>query len=336
MSKRTRVLVAADKFKGTATASEVCEVIAELVIELGGTAVVQPMADGGEGTLEALGGANRTRMVSGPLGDPVEARWRLAGPLAVVEMAEASGLSLVGGAAGNDPMAASTAGTGELLDAAVQRGAKHIVVGLGGSATTDGGWGAVQSLHPVQRLRGVTIEVACDVTTKFTDAATVFGPQKGASPAQVKLLSRRLDRLVQIYRDEHGVDVADLPMAGAAGGLAGGLAAVGATLIQGFELVAETCDLGGQMEQADLVITGEGGVDASSFQGKVVGGIVDYAASFEVPAMVVAGQVAEDFEPPVPVVSLAASQGTEAALSDVAGSLRAALRVPLEQALAGS
>lgn len=316
-----RVLVAPDKFKGTATAREVADAIAAAAPP-GVRIVDQPLADGGEGTLEALGGPNRTSTVSGPLGDPVEARWRLGSSnTAVVEMAEASGLQLVGGAEGNDPIAASTSGTGELIDIAVQRGARHIVVGVGGSATTDGGWGAVQALHPVQRLRGVELVVACDVRTRFLDAATVFAPQKGASVAQVELLRRRLVRLAQVYERERGIDVTTIDGGGAAGGLAGGLASIGATLIDGFEVVADAVDLDEQIEAADVVITGEGMVDATSFEGKVVGGVCALAAECGVPVVVIAGRVAPDVDAPCPVHTLVDAVGEDRALQDTPSSV---------------
>ena len=317
-----RVLVAPDKFKGTATASEVARAIADVVAHLGGAATGQPLADGGEGTLDALGGANRTSTVTGPLGDPVEARWRLgSNNTAVVEMAESSGLQLVGGPEGNDPVAASTAGTGELIDIAVQRGARHVIVGVGGSATTDGGWGAVQALYPVQRLRGIELVVACDVRTRFLEAATVFAPQKGASEAQVELLRRRLVRLAQVYQSERGVDVTELAGGGAAGGLAGGLASIGATLVDGFEVVADAVGLDEQVEAADLVVTGEGMVDATSFDGKVVGGVHELAAEVGVPVVVIAGSAAEDLDAPCPVHTLVDLVGEERAMGDTVAAI---------------
>ena len=199
--------------------------------------------------------------------------------------------TLVGGAEGNDPIAASTYGTGELIAAAVERGARVIVVAVGGSATTDGGLGALRALYPRQRLRGIDVVVACDVRMPFVDAAEVFGPQKGATPAQVELLRRRLERLAQVYLEEYGVDVTGLVGAGAAGGLAGGLAAVGAHLEPGFDLVADEVDLDERMEGGDLVVTGEGFLDEQSFDGKVVGGVVTLAAALGVPVLVVAGEV---------------------------------------------
>ena len=251
-----RVLAAPDKFRGTATAPEVAAAVARAAIAAGAEADEVPLADGGEGTLDALGGANKATVVTGPLGDPVEAAWRLDGQTAVIEMAQASGLEVVGGPEGNDAVAASTYGTGELIAAAVERGAREVIVGVGGSATTDGGLGALRALEPAPRLRGVELRVACDVRLRFVDAAEVFGPQKGASPAQVELLRRRLERLAQIYLEERGVDVTDLEGAGAAGGLAGGLASLGARLEPGFDLVADTVDLDERLEGCDLVVTG--------------------------------------------------------------------------------
>jgi glycerate kinase len=179
------VVAAPDKFKGTATASEVAGAIGRAAVAAGWTADEAPMADGGEGTVEALGGANRTTIVAGPLGDPVAAPWRLARGTAIIEMSAASGLDLVGGGEGNDPISASTYGTGELISAALEAGARRIIVGVGGSATTDGGLGALRAMYPLQRFRGVELVVACDVRTTFVAAATVFAGQKGASPAQV-------------------------------------------------------------------------------------------------------------------------------------------------------
>jgi glycerate kinase len=195
-----RVVAAPDKLRGTASASAVAAAIARAAASAGWSCTEVPMADGGEGTLEALGGPNRTTSVTGPLGGSVEAAWRLDGRLAVIEMARASGLELVGGPDGNDPVAASTAGTGELIVAALDSGANRVIVGVGGSATTDGGLAALRALHPLGRLKGIDLTVACDVRTAFVDAADVFAPQKGATPAQVKLLRRRLERLAQVYR----------------------------------------------------------------------------------------------------------------------------------------
>ncbi len=287
-------MIVPDKMRGTASAREVAAAAGRAAAAAGWQHDEVPVADGGEGTLDALGGPNRTTKVTGPLGEPVDAEWRLAGRTAVVEMARASGLALVGGADANDPIAASTAGTGELLSAAVDAGATRLLVGLGGSATTDGGLGALRALYPLHRLAGVEIIALCDVRTAFVDAAEVFAPQKGASPAQVELLRRRLDRLADVYLADHGVDVRAIEGAGAAGGLAGGLAVAGAKLMSGFDAVADELDLHDLVEGADLVITGEGFLDEQSFEGKVVGGVADMAAAAGVPCVAVVGEVVPD------------------------------------------
>jgi glycerate kinase len=211
-------------------------------------------------------------------------------------MARASGLVVAGGAEGNDPIAATTAGTGELIDRALDAGAKRIIVGLGGSATSDGGFGAVRSIAGIARLANVELLVACDVTTRFGDAAAVFGPQKGASPAQVRLLTNRLTRLAEMYAEEFGTDVTDIPGGGAAGGLGGALAAVGGRLVPGVELVADELDLFDHLDGADLVVTGEGRLDATSFDGKVVGGVLEIAAAEGIPVAAVVGDIADDTE----------------------------------------
>ncbi|MCY4664018.1 MAG: glycerate kinase, partial [Acidimicrobiaceae bacterium] len=248
-----------------------------------------PMADGGEGTLAALGGPNRSSVVTGPLGEPVTAPWRLSRGVAVIEMALASGLAVAGGASSNDPVNATTSGTGQLVAEAVEAGAQRVLVAVGGSATTDGGLGALEALPSVARMAGVEMIVACDVRTAFVDAAAVYGPQKGASPVQVELLARRLSRLAQIYERDFGVDVTALTGAGAAGGLAGGLAARGARLVNGFEGVADEIGLGERVLNADVVVTGEGRYDATSLQGKVVGGVADLAAESGTRAIAVVG-----------------------------------------------
>ncbi|MBI2708952.1 MAG: glycerate kinase [Actinobacteria bacterium] len=318
-----RVVAAPDKFRGTATAAEVASAVARAAGRAGWTCDEVPMADGGEGTLDVLGGSNRTTVVTGPLGDPVRAPWRLSRGTAVIETARASGLQLVGGPEGNDPIAASTYGTGELIAAALDLGARRILVGMGGSATTDGGLGALRALYPVQRLKAAELLAACDVRTTFVEAAEVFAPQKGASPAQVELLRRRLERLAQVYLDDHGVDPRGLAGSGAAGGLAGGLAAVGAQLLPGFDLVAEEVGLDDLIEGADLVVTGEGFVDAQSFEGKVVGGVAALAGSLGVPVLVVAGELYDGVEDRLPSVSLVERFGEERARGDVLGCVEA-------------
>jgi glycerate 2-kinase len=311
-----RVVAAPDKFRGTASAGEIALAGARAAAAAGWDCDQLPVSDGGEGFCEVLGGRSRPARVHGPLGDPVQSEWRLLGDgrTAVVEMALASGLLLAGGKERNDPIRADTTGTGELIAEAVKAGARRVLVGMGGSATTDGGLGALDVLEPHSRLKGVEIVVACDVTLPFVEAAAVFAPQKGASPAQVKFLARRLTRLVQVYQDRFGVDISELPGAGAAGGLAGGLAAVGARLASGFEVVADTIDLAERIEGADLVVTGEGTIDEQSFNGKAVGGVVELAREVGVPVLIVAGDAVG--EHPVPYETLVGRFGVDRALAD--------------------
>lgn len=292
------MLAAPDKFKGTLSAADAAAAIGHACWELGLDCVERPMADGGDGLVEVLGGATRTSTVTGPLGDPVEAEWRLAGDTAVIEMAAASGLVLAGGAAGNRPLDATTTGTGELIDLALDAGARRIIVGLGGSATTDGGFGALRAIHTPARLKAVELLVACDVETVFADAPSVFGPQKGASTSQITMLERRLDRLAQMYAEEFDVDVANLAGGGAAGGLGAALAVLGGRLLPGVELVAEEVGIFDLLDpnvhpadRIDLVVTGEGKLDPTSFDGKVVGGIAEIAADVDVPVAAVAGEI---------------------------------------------
>ncbi len=325
------LVAAPDKFRGTLRAGQAAAAMARAARAEGWDSAVVPVADGGEGTLEVLGGANRRATVTGPLGDLVVAPWRRAGEGAVLEMALASGLDLVGGAAGNDPVAASTHGTGELIGAALDAGCRRVILGVGGSASTDGGLGAVRALEPLARLRSVDLVVACDVHTTFVDAAAVFAPQKGASPAQVELLRRRLERLAQLYEQTHGVDVRALPGSGAAGGLAGGLAAVGARLVPGFDLVAEEVDLDGHLQGADLVVTGEGFLDEQSFAGKAVGGVVELAQATGVPVLVVAGEVLDGVVVPagVAVISLVERFGRRRAMEEAAACVTEAVTTHL-------
>jgi len=285
-----------DKFRGTLTAAEAAAAISTGLGRAGFDEVRSvPLADGGEGTLDALlaarGGSRRRARVTGPLGDPVDAEYGvLPDGTAVIEMARASGLELV---QRNDPLRASTRGTGELIAAARRGGASQILVGVGGSATTDGGLAAVEALG--WSLAGVELTVACDVETPFLDAARVYGPQKGASSAQVELLSRRLATIAEAHLERTGVDVTTIEGGGAAGGLAGGLAALGARLEPGFDVVAQAAGLEDALIGAHLVVTGEGRTDAQSFEGKVIGGVLEWAGELGIPARaVIAGQMTDD------------------------------------------
>jgi glycerate 2-kinase len=300
-----RLLAAPDKFRGTLSAREAAAAIAAGGERAGWSAVELPLADGGEGTLDVIGGGNRRTVVTGPLGEPVEAAWRLdEDGTALIEAAQACGLTLAGGPEGNDPLRATSRGVGELIATAVAEGAERILVFVGGVASTDGGVGATEAVpHPLR----VLLDVACDVDARFLEAADVFAPQKGATPEQVRILHERLSKLV----------VPDLPGSGAAGGLAGGLAAIGARLLHGFDLVADGFALVTRFfEEADLVVTGEGLVDATSSTGKVVGGVLERAREAGVEALVVAGDVAADS--PIDALSLVARYGRERALAEPA------------------
>lgn len=302
------LVAAPDKYGGTATAAEIAAAMVRAAAAAGWTAEAVPMADGGEGTLEALGhlGTERRTTVHGPLGEPVDAAWRLlewpdatrlgaAGRTAVIEAAQAAGRPLLPRPTGDDPLRATTAGVGELVLAAVGAGADEVVVAVGGTATTDGGAGAVQVLGDRGALGGARLTVACDVDIPFVEAAPTFAPQKGATPAQVAALTERLVALARDYRATFGVDVGALAGAGAGGGLAGGLAALGGRLVPGFELVAQANSLGARLSGADVVATGEGRLDSTSATGKVVSGVVRAAGAR--PVVCLPGTVAAGFGP---------------------------------------
>ncbi len=332
------VLAAPDSFKGTAPATAVAAAVALAASGAGWLCDECPLSDGGEGFADVLSvgreaddGPGRwiETTVTGPLGSPVVARWFRRGGQAVIESAAASGLPLAGGPAGNDPVAATSRGTGELIAAAVAAGARRILVGVGGSATTDGGLGAVEAIDEAGGLAGAEVLVACDVETLFVDAAEVFGPQKGATPAQVEVLRRRLEDLLARYR-HRGMDVAGLAGAGAAGGLGGGLAVLGARLVPGFDLVAGTVGLAERLGRADLVITGEGRLDSSSWAGKVVGGVRGLARRAGTPLLVVAGTVGPGGSlRGLEVVDLSGRYGEKRSLADPAGCVTDAVREAL-------
>ena len=269
-----RLLVAPDKFKGTFGAAEVAAAVGRGVERAGAEPPdLCPIADGGEGTLAVLlttlGGETGGAEVADPLGRPVRAGFALIedGGTAIVEVAEASGLSRVGPEE-RDAEAASSYGTGELVAEAIDAGAQVVLVAAGGSATTDGGAGAVEAIRERGGLRGARLVVLCDVRTPFEQAAAVFGPQKGAEPAAVTRLARRLERLAaQLPRDPRG-----LPLTGAAGGLSGGLwAALGARLEPGAPFVLDALGFDARMRAARAVITGEGQIDATTLAGKAAG-----------------------------------------------------------------
>jgi glycerate 2-kinase len=341
-----RVLVAPDKFRGTLTARQAAEAFAtgwrrarpdddlELV----------PMADGGEGTLDALvdalGGRIVPATVRGPLGDRVEAAFGLATAgghtTGVIEMARASGLALLG-ATRRDPSRASTRGTGELISLALDAGADRLVVCIGGSATNDGGVGMaaalgarfldaegrpidLTALHP--GLAVAQVSGACDVDNPLTGpagASAVYGPQKGATADDVVVLDRALAHLAAVVERDLGVSLRDEPGAGAAGGLGFGLLAFcGARLSPGVRVVMDAVDLQGRIAAADLVVTGEGSLDEQSLRGKVPAGVLEACGLAGVPAAIVCGRATIEV-PGVTVVSLVDGVGERAALADARG-----------------
>ena len=325
-----RVIIAPDKFRGSLSATEAAAAIARGILRVDPAAalVLAPLADGGEGIDEALvvatGGTWHTALVSGPQEVPTLARFGLLGErtAAVLAMAAASGHHLMG-LGPRDPTRTTTRGTGDLIRAALEMGVDRLIVGIGGSATNDGGAGMAQALGwrlldadgreigpgggfladldridgsvVLPLLRTATIEVASDVTNPLcgpTGASVVYGPQKGATAEQVERLDVNLAHLARIIHRDLGVDIRDIPGAGAAGGLGAGLIAfAGATLRPGIDLVLEAIRLRDQLAGADLCITGEGCLDASTAAGKTVVGVARLARSLGVPTIVLAGTI---------------------------------------------
>jgi glycerate kinase len=283
-----KVLVAPDSFKGTFPAVAVADAIARGLERAGVAADRCPVADGGEGTLDALlvalGGRVERVTVRGPLGAPVEACFALLGDghRALLEMASASGLAVVSEL---DPWRASTYGTGQLIRAAVEAGAREVLVGVGGSATVDGGRGALEAIG--RDLRGARIVVLCDVRTEWERCSEIYGPQKGADEAMVDRLAARLDAFAgELERDPRGV-----PMTGAAGGLSGGLwGGLGAELQPGAPYVLDALGFDARLREADAVVVGEGRIDAQSAMGKIVGEISARARAAGVPVHALVGR----------------------------------------------
>jgi glycerate kinase len=305
------VLVAPDKFKGTLSAADVATAIGRGLMAAGVERVdLLPISDGGEGTLEALVRAAHGRIataeVTGPLGEPVVGAFGLLydGKTAVVETAQASGLWRVQPGK-RDALAATTRGTGELIAAAVEAGAREVIVTAGGSATTDGGRGALEALGARftkrkadldelrRRLRRVKLSVACDVRNPMCGpdgAARVFAPQKGADSEAVELLEQRLDEWAKLAKRTTGRDPSSEPMAGAAGGLAGGLwAFAGATLRPGATLVLDTLEFDGRMRESFAVVTGEGRLDEQTLAGKAPFEVATRCRQSGIPCFAVVG-----------------------------------------------
>lgn len=327
------ILVAPDKFKGCLSAREVASNVATGIRRVLPQAKVSeiPMADGGEGTVQSLVDATGGRIVeldvTGPLGEPVKAFFGILGDsqTAVIEMASASGLALLP-AERRNPLLATTRGTGELLLAAAERGCSQAIIGIGGSATNDGGAGMAQALgvrlldaagrdlepggaalarlhtvdvsglHPL--VRDMTILVACDVTNPLCGpigASAVYGPQKGATPEMVAELDAALEHYAAVLACQLGTKVRDVPGAGAAGGLGAGLLAfLQASLRRGVEIVVDVVGLEEAMKSADLVITGEGGIDSQTAFGKAPAGVAEVAKRYNKPVIALAGSVSDD------------------------------------------
>ena len=287
----SRVLVAPDAFKGTLTAAEAATAIAGGIRRAGGEAEECAVADGGEGTLEVLaavlGGEARATSCQDPLGRPVEARWDWLEQrrTAIVEMARASGLALLDPAE-LDAEAATSAGTGELLLAARDAGARKTILAIGGTATSDGGAGALTAIERAGGLGEMRLVLACDVSIPFERAAIVFGPQKGASPEAVERLTGRLREMAEaLPQDPRG-----MPMTGAGGGLAGALWAVhGAEIRSGAGLVLEAIGFEQRLAEAGAVVIGEGCIDGQSRHGKIGGEIYSRARSLGVPVHAIVG-----------------------------------------------
>lgn len=328
-----KLILIPDSFKGTMSSAEICSIMEQVIHRHFPLAQVHsiPVADGGEGSvdafLRAVGGEKHTAEVTGPLGHPVTAFYGiLPDHTAVIEMAAAAGLPLVG----ETPNAGGTTtyGVGELMALALERGCKKIILGLGGSATNDGGCGAAAAMGAVfrdaagvpfvpvgntlcqiasvelttlrQRLADVNITVMCDIDNPLCGpqgAAAVFAPQKGADPAAVALLDAGLAHMAEVVRRDLGREILRLPGAGAAGGMGGGMAAYfDARLQMGIETVLDTVGFDALLEGTDLVLTGEGRLDSQSLRGKVVIGIARRTQRAGVPLVAMVGDVGEGIE----------------------------------------
>ncbi|QDW30981.1 glycerate kinase [Arthrobacter sp. KBS0702] len=291
------ILVAPDSFKGTFAAAQVSAHIAAGIRAAGAAAVELPVADGGEGTFEVLVRGLDARPVRvrtvGPWGDDVETAVALTPDgSAVIELAFASGLNLP--ASGDrDPVQASTYGTGVMMAEAVRLGARRLLVAAGGSATTDGGAGAIAAIEERGGLHGAEVVVLSDVTTRFGDAARVFGPQKGAGPATVETLTRRLEDLAEGFARELGRDPRPVERTGAAGGFSGGMwAKYGARLVSGADLVLDLLGFDAQAAASSAVVVGEGRLDSQTSQGKIIAAVL--ARSGTTPVYAVVGSVHDD------------------------------------------
>ena len=295
-----KIVIACDSYKGCLSSSEVARAAAEGVAEVYPDCEIVRLAvaDGGEGTVDALvetlGGHLECAEVSDPLGRPVKAAYGIAGDLAIIESAAACGLTLLSKEERN-PLIATTKGLGELILAAIDKGCRRFLIGLGGSATNDGGMGMISADGFLERARGLSFTVACDVDTPYIGAhgaSRVFGPQKGASEQDVEVLEERLRGYALKILKDTGIDVSDMAGAGAAGGLGGAFRAyLGAELKRGVDLVLDQIGFDSIIDGADLVITGEGCSDYQTLKGKTAAGVLERAKRKGVPVMLVSGAI---------------------------------------------
>ena len=298
-----KIVIACDSYKGCLSSSDVANAAAHGVAEVYPDCEVVKLAvaDGGEGTVEALvdtlGGHLEWAEVSDPLGRPVRAAYGVAGDLAIIESAAACGLTLLTKEERN-PLVTSTKGLGELIMAAIDKGCRKFLIGLGGSATNDGGMGMIRAEGFLEKTKGMKFTVACDVDTPYIGehgASRVFGPQKGASEQDVEVLEERLRGYALTILKETGVDVRDMAGAGAAGGLGGAFRAyLGAELKRGVDLVLDQIDFDSKIQGADLVITGEGCSDYQTLKGKTASGVLERAKRQGIPVALVSGAVRDE------------------------------------------
>lgn len=298
-----KIVIACDSYKGCLSSSEVALAAAEGVAEVYPDCEIVRLAvaDGGEGTVDALvetlGGHLECAEVSDPLGRPVKAAYGIAGDLAIIESAAACGLTLLTKEERN-PLITTTKGLGELILAAIDKGCRRFLIGLGGSATNDGGMGMIGVPGFLEKTRGVEFTVACDVDTPYigkNGASRVFGPQKGASAQDVEVLEERLRGYALKILKDTGIDVSDMSGAGAAGGLGGAFRAyLGAELKRGVDLVLDQIGFDSIIDGADLVITGEGCSDYQTLKGKTASGVLERAERAGVPVALVSGAVKDE------------------------------------------
>lgn len=295
-----KIVIACDSYKGCLSSSEVACAAAKGVAEVYPDCEIVRLAvaDGGEGTVDALvetlGGHLEWAEVSDPLGRPVKAVYGVAGDLAIIESAAACGLTLLTKEERN-PLITTTKGLGELILAAIDKGCRRFLIGLGGSATNDGGMGMISADGFLERTHGMKFTVACDVDTPYIGAhgaSRVFGPQKGASEEDVEILEERLRGYALKILKDTGIDVSDMAGAGAAGGLGGAFRAyLGAELKRGVDLVLDQIGFDSIIDGADLVITGEGCSDYQTLKGKTAAGVLERAKRKGIPVMLVSGAI---------------------------------------------